>query len=164
MRTCVRVAYPPYLREKARSMRGKRHFTIDQIAERLVLSRSTVFGWVRDIPMPRSHFDPGPAHAARLRGNRAMQAKRRALREQAYAEGQASFEWLTLEPTELASFWAEELTIEPSAVRFQRKSNSGQLNKRTWRCQYGVLTVRTCDTLVRSQLEAWMDRLRASWV
>lgn len=34
--------HAPYLREKARSMRVERNLTIDQIAERLALSRSSI--------------------------------------------------------------------------------------------------------------------------
>jgi hypothetical protein len=52
---------------------------------------------------------------------------------------------------------------DPDAIRVQRKSNSGQLTGRTWRCGLGVLTVRTCDTRFRARIEAWMDLLRASW-
>jgi hypothetical protein len=48
------IAHAAYLREKARSMRIERQFTIDELAERLALSRSTVYYWVRDLPIPGS--------------------------------------------------------------------------------------------------------------
>ena len=48
------IAYPPYIREKARELRVSRELTIDEIAVRLAISRSTVFHWVRDLPIPRS--------------------------------------------------------------------------------------------------------------
>jgi len=35
------MTYPPYLREKARTLRRERNMTIDDLAERLALSRST---------------------------------------------------------------------------------------------------------------------------
>ena len=38
--------HPPYLREKAREMRVEKKLTIDQIAERLALSRTTIYYWV----------------------------------------------------------------------------------------------------------------------
>ena len=35
--------YPAYIREKARQMRTQRNFSIDEIAERLALPRTTIF-------------------------------------------------------------------------------------------------------------------------
>lgn len=47
------MAYPSYIREKARQLRIEKKLTIDELAERLALSRSTIYYWVRDIPIPR---------------------------------------------------------------------------------------------------------------
>ncbi len=93
------MAHATYLREKARSMRVERQFTIDQLAERLALSRSTVYHWVRDLPIPGS--GPGGVwpEAARGKGTKAMQRKYRMLREDAYREGLANFEVLAADPT-----------------------------------------------------------------
>jgi len=88
------MAHPAYLREKARSMRTARQFTIDELAERLALSRSTVYYWVRDLPISRA----GRANAGQRRGNRAMQRKYRLLREAAYKDGLQSFDRLAAEP------------------------------------------------------------------
>jgi hypothetical protein len=60
----------------------------------------------------------------------------------------------------LRRFWGETLGIDGSAIRVQRKSNSGRLNGRSWRSELGVLTVCTDDTLLRARLQAWIDRLR----
>jgi AcrR family transcriptional regulator len=77
------------MREKARQLRREQDMTIDEIAERLAVSRTTVFYWVGDMPRPaRCRERNGLGHA---RGNAAMQAKYRRLRELAYAEGAASF-------------------------------------------------------------------------
>jgi AcrR family transcriptional regulator len=65
---------------------------------------------------------------------------------------------------ELRRAWGSRLRIDPAAIRLQRKSNSGQLSGRSWRSEYGVLTVRVCDTLLRARLQAWIDLLRADWV
>lgn len=64
----------------------------------------------------------------------------------------------------VCEFWGEKLGIPPSSVELQRKSNSSQLARRTWRSRYGVLTVRCCDTLFRARLEGWMDCLRDQWL
>jgi hypothetical protein len=211
------MAYPAYVREKARKLRVERRLSIVEIAERLALPKTTVFYWVRDLPLERPRREnPHP-------GTRAMQAKFRRLREQAYEDGRRSFHTLSAgDPTfrdfvcmyigegykrnrnrvsiansdhrvvvlatrrlrvlsqsklpfsvqyhadqdlrELSVFWASTLGIDPQEVRMQRKSNSGRLGGRTWRCKHGVLTVTTCDTLLRARLQAWMDCVKEQWV
>lgn len=93
------MAHASYLREKARSMRIERQYTIDQLAERLALSRSTIYYWVCDLPIPGSGPGGGFPPAASRRGNRAMQRKYRLLREQAYQEGLEEFGELAADPT-----------------------------------------------------------------
>src|SRR6266511_3894702 len=88
------MAYPPYLREKARQVRREKGLTIDELAARLALSRSTIYYWVRDLPIERS----GRQNRGQRLGNVAMQAKYRRLREGAYEEGRATFVALAREP------------------------------------------------------------------
>ena len=83
------------MREKARQLRREEELTIDEIAERLGVSRTTVYFWVGDMPRPaRCRSRIGQGHAL---GNAAMQAKYRRLREDAYGEGRASFESMARE-------------------------------------------------------------------
>jgi transcriptional regulator with XRE-family HTH domain len=89
------MAYPAYLREKARSLRIERQLTIDELAKRLALSRTTIYYWVRDLPITRA----GRANAGQRRGNRAMQRKYRLLREAAYKEGLETFDELAVDPS-----------------------------------------------------------------
>jgi hypothetical protein len=211
------MAYPAYVREKARHLRVERRLSIVEIAERLALPKTTVFYWVRDLPLGR------PRRENPHVGSHAMQKKFRLLREQAYREGRESFLALSeSDPTfrdfvcmyvgeghkrnrnavaiansdprvvvlatrwlralsrnkldfsvqyhadqnlrELSEFWASLLEIDPSDVRMQRKTNSGRLGGRTWRCKYGVMSVRTCDTILRARLQAWMDCVQEEWV
>jgi hypothetical protein len=93
------MAHAAYLREKARSMRVERQFTIDELAERLALPRTTIYYWVRDLPIPGSGSGGVWPEAARRKGTRAMQRKYRLLREEAYREGLASFDELAVDPT-----------------------------------------------------------------
>ena len=79
-------------------MRVDRRLTIDQIAERLALSRSTVYGWVRDLPIDRREFDQSPSFASRRRAVRAMQRRCRLIREAAYETGRNEFEARLEEP------------------------------------------------------------------
>jgi AcrR family transcriptional regulator len=65
---------------------------------------------------------------------------------------------------QLCRFWGEAVGADPAEVGLQRKSNSNQLRRRTWRSRYGVLTVRACDTLFRARLQAWMDCLQETWL
>ena len=90
------MAYPDYIRAKARELRTERNLSIDEIAERLALPRTTIFYWVRDLPIERS---ARPRTLAQLNGSIAMQAKYRRLREAAYAEGRASFDELAVDPS-----------------------------------------------------------------
>jgi len=93
------MAHPSYLREKARTLRAQRRLTIDELAERLALPRSTIYYWVRDMPIPGS--GPGgewPA-AAQRKGTRAMKRKYRLLREAAYQEGVSDYQALLQETT-----------------------------------------------------------------
>jgi len=215
------MAHPAYLREKARSLRIERKLTIDELAERLALSCSTIYYWVRDLPIRGSGSGGGWPESARRKGNRVMQRKYRLLREAAYQEGLESFDELAEAPSfrdflcmyiaegykrrrhsvelcnsdevvlrlatswmrrlshkplryriqfhadqnvgELRDFWARALGIDPDAIRFQRKSNSGQLKGRQWRSAHGVLAVRVHDTYLRTRLQAWIDHLKAEW-
>ena len=210
------MAWPSYLREKAREMRVERKLSIDEIAELLAVSRSTVYHWVRDLELGRPRQNPGQALGAA-----SMSTKCRMLREEAYAEGLREFDrlaqiesfrdfvcmyigegykrnrntvsicnsdpavvllgvrWITgltenkvgyaiqfhadQDLVELIRFWAGHLGIGADQIKLQRKSNSQQLRKRTWRSEHGVMTVRVGDTLLRARLQAWMDLVRASW-
>ena len=90
------MSHPEYIRAKAVELRTQRNLSIDEIAERLALPRTTVFYWLRDLPINRS---ARPRSLAQLNGNLAMQEKYRRLREAAYAEGRASFDELAVDPS-----------------------------------------------------------------
>jgi excisionase family DNA binding protein len=47
------VSYHPLIRAKAVALRTESGMTIDEIAERLAVSRTTIYGWVGDIPIER---------------------------------------------------------------------------------------------------------------
>jgi transcriptional regulator with XRE-family HTH domain len=211
------MTYPQYLRERARELRTAKRLSLDEIAARLALPKTTVYYWIADLPSGR----PPRASPGQRKGNAAMQAKYRRLREDAYAQGWIEYDELVREPTfrdvvvlyiaegykrsrnrvaigksddrvvavaaewltrltlrtltysvqyhadqildEIREHWAAVLCIDADAIRLQRKSNSGKLNGRSWRSQYGVLTICADDTLLRARLQAWIDRLRQEW-
>jgi transcriptional regulator with XRE-family HTH domain len=88
------MAYPAYLRERARELRTSRHLSLDEIAERLALPKTTVYYWIKDLPLERErNWSSG-----QRKGNEAMQKKWQLLREAAYTQGLAEFDELVLEP------------------------------------------------------------------
>jgi predicted DNA-binding transcriptional regulator AlpA len=93
------MAHAHHLRHKARILRAERQLTIDELSERLGLSRSTIYYWVRDLPIPGSGSGGVWDESARRKGNRAMQRKYRLLREDAYRQGAEEFENLAVDPT-----------------------------------------------------------------
>ena len=88
------MAYPAYVREKARKLRVENKLSIVEIADRLALPKTTIWYWVRDLPLERPRANTG-----QRKGNRAMREKYRLLREEAYARGRGEFMELAGDPT-----------------------------------------------------------------
>ena len=88
------MAYREYLRLRARELRVQRRMTLDEIVERLVLPRTTIYEWIKDLPLGKPRSTAGQA-----KGVAAMQAKYQRLREEAYALGAAEFETLAADRT-----------------------------------------------------------------
>ena len=211
------LAYPAYIREKAREIRIEERLTLDELADRMAAPRSTVYYWVRDLPIGQTEKRTVAARRAGEVTRRVHQRRRAA----AYRQGEEEFPTLIVEPTfrdfvcmyigegykrdrnvvsicnsdptvvrlgsiwirrlasnpvvysfqhhadqdpdVLRAYWANVVDAEASAIKFQRKSNSGGLAGRKWRSRYGVLQVRTPDTYLRARIQAWMDCLRAEW-
>lgn len=82
------MAYPPYLRERARELRAEKKLSIDEIAVRLALPKTTVYYWIKDLPLGRARCEN--PH----KGTQRMQAKYLRLREDAYARGLAEYDEL----------------------------------------------------------------------
>ncbi len=204
------------MRERARQLRVEKKLSLDEIAERLALPKTTVYYWIVDLPLGRPRSSAG-----QRKGNQSMREKYRLLRERAYDAGRAQYESLVSVPTfrdfvalyiaegykrnrnvvsiansddrvmsmaagwirsltdkslvysiqyhadqdldELRAYWGSVLEIDGATIRFQRKSNSGKLNGRSWRSAHGVLTVTVNDTYLRARLQAWIDRIREGW-
>lgn len=90
------MAYPAYIREKARQLRTERKLTLDEIAERLAIGKTTIWYWIKDLPAPdniRKGDNPKLA-AARRKAARANSEKHAVLRAAAYREGRREFEEL----------------------------------------------------------------------
>jgi transcriptional regulator with XRE-family HTH domain len=95
MRTYVLVTHPDYVRLKARELRVERKLTLDEIAERLALPKTTVFSWIRDLPLQR----PASVTEARERAWAANSERYRLKREASYAQGVEEYPALAARPT-----------------------------------------------------------------
>jgi hypothetical protein len=87
------MAYPAYLRARARELRITKHLSLNELTERLALPKTTVYYWIKDLPLGRERRE-SPQN-----GTRSMQAKYRRLREAAYEQGRAEFDELIQQPT-----------------------------------------------------------------
>jgi hypothetical protein len=54
--------------------------------------------------------------------------------------------------------------MTPEMVVIIRKSNSGQLNGRKFRSEWGVFTIRANDTYFMAKIYAWLDYLKKQWL
>jgi AcrR family transcriptional regulator len=89
------VAYPAYVREKARKLRVEKHLSLDEIAARMALPRTTVYYWLRDLPLAR----PRRWTDAQRKATRSMQRKYALRRAAAYLQGRIEFAELIEDPT-----------------------------------------------------------------
>lgn len=71
-----------HLRQKAIELRTEHQLSLDDISARLNVSRTTVYYWIKDIPMAVAPKQRQRAH--QQAGTTAMQAKYAALRQLAY--------------------------------------------------------------------------------
>lgn len=92
------MAHPEYIRSKAIQLRVEKKLSIDEIADRLSLNRTTVYYWVKDLPIPRKPGRPFQTEAQSL-GTKAMQAKYSRAREMAYQRGTEEYGSLIEVPT-----------------------------------------------------------------
>ena len=84
-----------HLRDKAIELRTQHNMTLDDIVERLALPKTTIYSWIKDLPIPRTEkqSDAQRARAAQVKHKYAL------LREAAYQEGVALAAELLKDPT-----------------------------------------------------------------
>jgi hypothetical protein len=143
------VAYPAYIRDKARQLRIEKRLSIVEISERLALPKTTIYYWVRDLPLGR------PRRENPRKATLAMQAKFRRLREAAYEEGRTAFATLAADPT-FRDFVC--MYVGEGSKRDRNVVAIGNSDPQV------VLTVRASDTLLRARLQAWMDEVQRQWL
>lgn len=72
-----------HIRAKAITLRTEQHLTLDEITERLSLPKSTIYHWIKDIPIPTTEKQTA-AQRRKAEQNRARYA---VLRDAAYQQG-----------------------------------------------------------------------------
>ncbi len=84
-----------HLRDKALELRTRHHMTLDDIVERLALPKTTIYSWIKDVPIPRTEkqSEAQLARAAQVKQKYAQ------LRDAAYQEGVAQAPELLKDPT-----------------------------------------------------------------
>lgn len=104
-------------------MRTESNLTIDELAYRLALPRTTIFYWVRDLPIPTT----ADQTLAARRAGRVSHLKHLKLRQEAYDMGAAEFDRLAKDrtsETSSACMSAREANetemLSPSATRMLR--------------------------------------------
>lgn len=153
------MAYPKYLRERARELRTTKHLSLDEIAERLVLPKTTVWYWIRGLPLGRARR----ASSSQRKGNRAMQNRWRERREAAYARGAAEWEELVRRPT-FREFVA--LYIAEGYKRCRNVVSIGNSDERIVSMAAGwiaELTDRRLRYSVQYHADQNLDELRQFW-
>jgi transposase-like protein len=93
------MAHSRYLRDVARSLRLERQLTVDQLAERLALPRSTIYYWVRDLPVRVPRRRAGVPPPVQSDSARVLQSPSREERRDAYERALSSYEDLAVQPT-----------------------------------------------------------------
>jgi hypothetical protein len=153
------MAYPAYVREKARELRVERRLSIVEIAERLALPKTTIFYWVRDIPLER----PRRANAGQRRGNRGMRRVYRERREAAYSEGRREFQDLAAVSTftDFVSLYiAEGYKRQRNTVALANSDPSVVALATWWIRRYSRNPVRFC---LQYHADQNVDQLRRFW-
>jgi transposase-like protein len=128
------MGYPPYLRQRARELRVANHLSVDELAERLSLPRTTIYHWVKDLPLGRPRSSTG-----QQKGTAAMQAKYRRLREEAYERGLAEYDELQSLPT------FRDFVVLYIAEGYKRDRNT--------------LSITNSDPVVIALSAGWLERL-----
>lgn len=59
---------------------------------------------------------------------------------------------------EILSYWGKILNIVD--IRISRKSNTGKMHKRNWNSKYGVITIRFCDSYLKTMINTWGELLK----
>jgi hypothetical protein len=59
---------PRSCRARARELRVKNHLSLDELAEHLALPKTTIYYWIKDLPLGRDRREQRKSNSGQLRG------------------------------------------------------------------------------------------------
>ncbi len=130
-----------HLREKAIRLRTERQMTLEEIVERLKLPKTTVYYWIKDIPIPLTEKQRQQMRQnfGQRKGTQAMQAKFAALRDQAYQQGLAEAPELLKNPSFrdfVVLYMAEGSKRHRNSVEFVNSDVQMVILANRWICSF----------------------------
>ncbi|HTX32077.1 MAG TPA: hypothetical protein VMD09_11865 [Solirubrobacteraceae bacterium] len=131
--------------------------SLDEIAERLALPKTTVYYWIVDLPLGRPRRENGDP------GNVAMQAKYRRIREQSYADGVAEYDELVKLPTFrdfVALYIAEGYKRNRNRVSIANSDDRVVAIATSW---LRWLTTKRLTFSIQYHADQNLDELRSHW-
>lgn len=137
-----------HLREKAISLRTQHNLTLDEIVERLALPKTTIYYWIKDIPIPRTEK---------------VRAKYAKLRDQAYQQGVVTAPDLLLQPTFrdfVVLYMAEGYKRDRNVVSFVNSDPRMVQLAYRWMTQ---LTTKKPDFSLQYHADHDVDELKKFW-
>lgn len=108
------MAHDSHLRDKAIKLRTQHNMTLDDICERLALPKTTIYYWIKDLPIP---FTEKQLEAMQKKADKVRQ-KYAALRQQAYQQGMADA------PTLMQDLTFRDFVVLYMAEGYKRDRNS----------------------------------------
>lgn len=136
-----------------------KRLSLNEISERLALPKTTVYYWIKDLPLGRERrWSKG-----QRKGTRSMQAKYRRLREEAYAQGWIEYDELVKLPT-FRDFVA--LYIAEGYKRDRNRVSIANSDERVMALAAGwlrALTTRTLEYSVQYHADQDLSEICAFW-
>jgi hypothetical protein len=148
-----------HLREKAICLRTKQQMTLEEIVERLALPKTTVYYWIRDIPIL---WTERQSEAQRQKAEK-VRIKFAALREQAYQQGVAEAQTLFQDPTFrdfVVLYMAEGYKRNRNVVSFVNSDPRMVKLANSWMIQ---LTTKTPNYRLQYHADHDVEELKVFW-
>jgi hypothetical protein len=153
------MSHDAHLREKAIRLRTDHNMTLEQIVERLQLPKTTIYGWIKHIPIPRTSKQT----EAQIRGTQAMQAKYKSVRNNAYQQGWDEAPTLIQEPTFrdfVVLYMAEGYKRDRNKVSICNSDKSIVRLAHRWLCQ---LSAKNISYRIQYHVDQNLDELQHYW-
>lgn len=149
----------PHLREKALELRTKQQMTLDEICERLSLPKTTVYYWIKDLPIPETQRQTERRlNASRINSERAA-AKRQAAYDQGWAEAPDLLQDLTFRDF-VVLYMAEGTKRHRNEVAFVNSDPAMVMLANRWMKHF---TTRAVGYWIQYHVDQDVDELKHYW-